>query len=80
MKLSLLWNVQAALSFHNPHPRPAPAQLHCTHYMGRELGEGVGSLINERDDTGYKSHTGVQQSIPWQPKKKKKQEDQKMKP
>lgn len=24
--------------------------------MGRELREGLGSLINEHDDTGYKSH------------------------
>ena len=65
--------MQAPLSFNNPHRRPAPPQLHCTHYMGRELGDSVGSLINEHDDTGYKSHWySTEHTMATQKRKKKK--------
>lgn len=48
--------MRAALSFNASTTTPPPPQIHCAHYMGRELREGLGSLINEHDDTGYKSH------------------------
>lgn len=34
---------------------PHPLQIQCAHYLDHELREGSGSLINEQNDTGYKS-------------------------